>query len=64
MTLDLFSRMVYTTPSAGADIQKTRYRTDVLDLNKRYRSATSHYHVYERGVPDILFNMKNVSDIL
>ena len=38
----------------GADIHKTRYRTDVLDFNKRYRSATGHYHVYERGVPDIV----------
>ena len=39
---------------AGADIHKTRYRTNVLDFNKRYRSATGHYHVYERGVPDIV----------
>ena len=40
--------------SPGADIHKTRYRTDVLDFNKRYRSATVHYHAYERGVPDIV----------
>ena len=39
---------------AGADIHKTRYRADVLDFNKRYRSGTGHYHVYERGVPDIV----------
>ena len=39
---------------AGADIHKTRYRTDVLDFNKRYRSVTGHYHVYEREVPDIV----------
>ena len=38
----------------GADIHKTRYRTDVLDFDKRYRPATGHYHVYERGVPDIV----------
>ena len=38
----------------GADIHKTRYRTDVLDINERYRSGTGHYHVYERGVPDIV----------
>ena len=39
---------------AGADIHKTRYRTDVLHINKRYGSGTGYYHVYERGVPDIV----------
>ena len=48
----------------GADIHKTRYKTDVLDFDKRYRSATGPNHVYERGVPDIVLQHKNVSDIL
>ena len=44
----------YICKLPGADIHKTRYRTDVLDFNKSYRSATGHYHVCERGVPDIV----------
>ena len=46
-------KKIYPTIT-GADIHKTRYRTDVLDFYKRYRSVTGHYHVYEIGVPDIV----------
>ena len=60
--------VVLSTYIAGADIHKTRYRTDVLVFNKRYKSRTGHYHVYERGVPDIVLQhekcMGHVWDIL